>query len=204
MFNMSFSEMMVIGVIALIVIGPERLPKVARTVGHLLGRAQRYVNEVKTDIQKEMDLKDIGDIKHQMEDAARSVQSSLTASAEEFKSAVDAPAQALKGDLEEARQALNVGSPTEPAGAPDAAAPPVAAPAAAPAPALPVADTPSASQQPGPVAAAEPAAPAQPAAPAAPATAGSSGESAATSPTSDRAPSPAAAAPAPTSTESSH
>ena len=104
MFNMSFSELMVIGVIALIVIGPERLPKVARTVGHLLGRAQRYVNEVKTDIQKEMDLKDIGDIKHQMEDAARSVQSSLTASAEEFKSAVDGPAQALKGDLEEARQ----------------------------------------------------------------------------------------------------
>lgn len=203
MFNMSFSEMMVIGVIALIVIGPERLPKVARTVGHLLGRAQRYVNEVKTDIQKEMDLKDIGDIKHQMEDAARSVQSSLTASAEEFKSAVDAPAQALKGDLEEARQALNVGSPTEPAGAPDAAAPPVAAPAAAPAAALPVAETPSASQQPGPVAAGEPAAPAQPAAPAAPATAGSSADSAADT-SSDRARSPAAAADAPTSTESSH
>jgi len=156
MFNMSFSEMMVIGVIALIVIGPERLPKVARTVGHLLGRAQRYVNEVKTDIQKEMDLKDIGDIKHQMEDAARSVQSSLTASAEEFKSAVDAPAQALKGDLEEARQALNVGSPTEPA------------------------------------------------APAAPATSGSSADSAAADTSSDRARSPAAAADAPTSTESSH
>lgn len=184
MFNMSFSEMMVIGVIALIVIGPERLPKVARTVGHLLGRAQRYVNEVKTDIQKEMDLKDIGDIKHQMEDAARSVQSSLTASAEEFKSAVDAPAQALKSDLEEARQALNVGSPTEPASPPETAAQPVAPPAAAPAAVLPAPETPSAARQPAPVAATGPAAAAQPAAPNAPAT--------------------AAAADAPTSTESSH
>lgn len=134
MFNMSFSELMVIGVIALIVIGPERLPKVARTVGHLLGRAQRYVNEVKTDIQKEMDLKDIGDIKSQMEDAARSVQSSLTASAEEFKSAVEGPAQALKGDLEEARQALDVKSLTETVADPvGAAVPPTTAPAPAPA-----------------------------------------------------------------------
>ncbi|MFA7476047.1 MAG: Sec-independent protein translocase protein TatB, partial [Castellaniella sp.] len=85
MFDVSFSELMLIGVIALIVIGPERLPKVARTVGHLLGRAQRYVNEVKSDIQKEMDLKEIGDIKHQMEDAARSVQSSMTSSVDDLK-----------------------------------------------------------------------------------------------------------------------
>ncbi|HEY9572248.1 MAG TPA: Sec-independent protein translocase protein TatB, partial [Pusillimonas sp.] len=49
MFDVSFSELMLIGVIALIVIGPERLPKVARTIGHLVGRAQRYVGDVKTD-----------------------------------------------------------------------------------------------------------------------------------------------------------
>src|SRR5690606_31613836 len=91
----------------LIVIGPERLPKVARTVGHLLGRAQRYVSEVKSDIQKEMDLKEIGDIKHQMEDAARSVQSSMTASVDEFKATVAEPTQALKDGLDQARQALD-------------------------------------------------------------------------------------------------
>jgi sec-independent protein translocase protein TatB len=108
MFDVSFSELMLIGVIALIVIGPERLPKVARTVGHLLGRAQRYVNEVKSDIQKEIDLKEIGDIKHQMEDAARSVQTSMTSSADELKAAVAQPAQALEDSLDDARKALDV------------------------------------------------------------------------------------------------
>lgn len=108
MFDVSFSELMLIGVIALIVIGPERLPKVARTVGHLLGRAQRYVNEVKSDIQKEIDLKEIGDIKHQMEDAARSVQTSMTSSVDDLKAAVTQPTQALKDSLDEARQALDI------------------------------------------------------------------------------------------------
>jgi len=108
MFDVSFSELMLIGVIALIVIGPERLPKVARTVGHLLGRAQRYVNEVKSDIQKEIDLKEIGDIKHQMEDAARSVQTSMTSSVDELKTAVAQPAQALEDSLDDARKALDV------------------------------------------------------------------------------------------------
>lgn len=108
MFDVSFSELMVIGVIALIVIGPERLPKVARTIGHLLGRAQRYVNEVKSDIQKEIDLKEIGDIKNQMEDAARSVQTSMTSSVDEVKSAVTQPTQAVQDSLDEARKALDV------------------------------------------------------------------------------------------------
>src|SRR5690606_39053773 len=121
MFDVSFSELMLIGVIALIVIGPERLPKVARTIGHLLGRAQRYVNEVKTDIQKEMDLKEIGDIKHQMEDAARSVQTSMTSSVDDLKTAVTQPTQALKDTLDQARQALDPLTPPAPGtDAPDA------------------------------------------------------------------------------------
>jgi len=107
MFDVSFSELMLIGVIALIVIGPERLPKVARTIGHLMGRAQRYVNEVKSDIQKEMDLQELGDIKHQMEDAAQSVQSSMMSSVDELKAAVTQPTQALKDTLDQARQALD-------------------------------------------------------------------------------------------------
>lgn len=134
MFDVSFSELMLIGVIALIVIGPERLPKVARTVGHLLGRAQRYVNEVKADIQKEMDLKDIGDIKNQMEDAARSVQSSMTSSVEDLKAAVTQPTQALKDSLDEARQALDVSRPSAAADTARAAdAQPVATGASSPA-----------------------------------------------------------------------
>lgn len=59
MFDIGFSELVMIGVVALIVIGPERLPKVARTAGHLLGRLQRYVSTVKSDISREMQLEEL-------------------------------------------------------------------------------------------------------------------------------------------------
>ncbi|OJW47729.1 MAG: twin arginine-targeting protein translocase TatB [Thiobacillus sp. 65-1059] len=59
MFDIGFTELIVIGVVALIVIGPERLPKVARTAGHLYGRMQRYVSSVKSDISHEMELDEI-------------------------------------------------------------------------------------------------------------------------------------------------
>ena len=77
MFDVSFTELLVIGVVALIVIGPERLPKVAKTVGHLLGRAQRYVSDVKGDIRREIELDELRQFKSEMDDAAQSVQSSL-------------------------------------------------------------------------------------------------------------------------------
>lgn len=77
MFDVSFTELMVIGVIALIVIGPERLPKVARTIGHLMGRAQRYVNDVKSDIQREIELDELRKFKDEISNAAQDVQSSL-------------------------------------------------------------------------------------------------------------------------------
>ncbi|MEQ1533180.1 MAG: twin-arginine translocase subunit TatB [Sideroxydans sp.] len=66
MFDVAFSELVVVALVALIVIGPERLPQVARTAGHLWSRAQRYVNTVKNDISNEMDL-----------DAARKMKESL-------------------------------------------------------------------------------------------------------------------------------
>ena len=59
MFDIGFSELMVIGIVALLVLGPERLPKVARTTGHLLGRLQRYVADVKSDINREMQLEEL-------------------------------------------------------------------------------------------------------------------------------------------------
>ncbi|NYT45806.1 twin-arginine translocase subunit TatB [Alcaligenaceae bacterium] len=99
MFDVSFSELMLIGVIALIVIGPERLPKVARTIGHLVGRAQRYVSDVKTDIQREVDLDDLNALKNQMDDAAKSVKLSLK----------DATGD-LRKPLDDAQQALNEAS----------------------------------------------------------------------------------------------
>ncbi len=77
MFDVGFSELMVIAVVALIVIGPEKLPGVARTAGHLLGRLQRYVNDVKSDIHREMQLDELKKLQEQVAQEARSVESSV-------------------------------------------------------------------------------------------------------------------------------
>ena len=69
--------MVVIAVVALIVIGPERLPKVARTLGHLFGRMQRYVNDVKADISREMELDELRKLQASVQDAARSIEQSV-------------------------------------------------------------------------------------------------------------------------------
>ena len=78
MFDIGFSELMIIAVVALIVIGPERLPKVARTLGHLFGRMQRYVNDVKADISREMQLEELKKLQTSMQEAARSFEDSVT------------------------------------------------------------------------------------------------------------------------------
>jgi sec-independent protein translocase protein TatB len=77
MFDIGFSEMLVIAVVALIVIGPERLPKVARTLGHLFGRMQRYVNDVKADISREMQLEELKRLQTTIHDAATSFEHSV-------------------------------------------------------------------------------------------------------------------------------
>lgn len=74
MFDVGFSELMVIAVVALIVIGPERLPKVARTAGHLLGRLQRYVGDVKSDINREMQLDELKKLQDQVAVEARDME----------------------------------------------------------------------------------------------------------------------------------
>src|SRR5690349_18508334 len=68
---------MVIAVVALIVIGPERLPRVARTMGHLFGRLQRYVNDVKADINREIELEELRKFKTEFEDAARGFENNV-------------------------------------------------------------------------------------------------------------------------------
>ena len=80
MFGIDFSEFLVIGVVALIVLGPERLPKVARTAGHLFGRLQRYASEVKEQVKREMDAEDLKNIKSQIQevkDAASGMEQSI-------------------------------------------------------------------------------------------------------------------------------
>jgi sec-independent protein translocase protein TatB len=95
MFDVGFSELMVVGVVALVVIGPERMPGVARTVGALFGRAQRYVNQLKTDIQSEMDLEEFNRIKSTFYEAAESVEHSVNAARQEL----DATAASLNASM---------------------------------------------------------------------------------------------------------
>jgi sec-independent protein translocase protein TatB len=98
MFDISFSEMILIAVVALVVIGPERLPKVARAAGHLLGRVQRYVNDVKSDISREMQLDELKKLRAEIQDSARSVEQSLSGEMQAAGQAMTQTAQAVSGD----------------------------------------------------------------------------------------------------------
>ncbi|MFZ2268524.1 MAG: Sec-independent protein translocase protein TatB [Azonexus sp.] len=100
MFDIGFSELIVIAIVALVVIGPERLPKVARTIGLLLGRAQRYVNDVKSDINREMQLDELKKLQTQVTDSARELESSVRQEFDSARSAIETPAQAALDDLE--------------------------------------------------------------------------------------------------------
>lgn len=123
MFDIGFSELLIIAVVALIVIGPERLPKVARTMGHLFGRLQRYVSQVKSDINREMELDELRKLQGSVQEAARSLEQG-------FQSEVR---QAEEG-LRSVEQGLNeAASPGTHLPAP----PPVSEPPAAPAPPAP-------------------------------------------------------------------
>ena len=95
MFDIGFSELLVIGVVALIVIGPEKLPRVARTVGHLLGRMQRYVADVKADINREIELEELRKMRDSMQKAAADVQTSVDT---ELHKTADGLNQAIEGE----------------------------------------------------------------------------------------------------------
>lgn len=77
MFDVAFSELVVIAIIALIVIGPEKLPKVARTLGLLFGRMQRYINTVKADIGRELQFEELQQLQREMRQDARRLSSEL-------------------------------------------------------------------------------------------------------------------------------
>ena len=128
MFDIGFSELVVIGVVALVVIGPERLPKTARTVGHLFGRLQRYVNDVKADINREMELDELRKLQREMQGAAREFEQSVTSAASEVQAGV----RSVERDLNEAAGGNASATPAdEPASPTNTAAAP-AAPAGEP------------------------------------------------------------------------
>ena len=142
MFDIAFSEIVVIGVVALVVIGPERLPKVAKTLGHMFGRLQRYVNDVKADINRELELDELRKLQSEVQTAARDLESSITTAAREVESGV----RSVETQLNEA------GNPSAPG--PDAV-PAAEVGASAPAPAV-VSTTATSSPSPASAAAGEP------------------------------------------------
>ena len=77
MFDIGFSELIVIGLVALVVVGPKRLPVATRTVGTLLGRAQRYVNDVKSDIQRQVDLEELRKVQQEVQNVGDQIQSGV-------------------------------------------------------------------------------------------------------------------------------
>ncbi|CAM3394898.1 Sec-independent protein translocase protein TatB [Polaromonas hydrogenivorans] len=85
MIDLGISKIALIGAVALIVIGPEKLPRLARTVGTLLGKAQRYVNDVKQEVNRSMELDEFKKMKESVEDAARDVENSIRTGASDFE-----------------------------------------------------------------------------------------------------------------------
>ena len=85
MIDLGISKLALIGAVALIVIGPEKLPRVARTVGTLIGKAQRYVSDVKAEVNRSMELDELKKMKETMEKAAQDVQQTVQTNAADFE-----------------------------------------------------------------------------------------------------------------------
>ena len=85
MIDLGISKLAMIGAVALIVIGPEKLPRVARTIGTLLGKAQRYVSDVKAEVSRSMELDELKKMKESVESAAKDVSQSMQSSAADFE-----------------------------------------------------------------------------------------------------------------------
>jgi sec-independent protein translocase protein TatB len=137
MFDIGFSEIVVIAVVALVVLGPEKLPKAARTLGHLFGRLQRYVNDVKGDIQRELELDELRKLQQNVQTAAKEIEESMSAAGRD----VEAHARDVEAALNAAGDSATAAPPPAPvatppasvATPPEAEVPPPATPAAAPA-----------------------------------------------------------------------
>jgi len=102
MFDIGFSELVIISLIALIVIGPKRLPTVARTIGHLAGRLRRYVDDVKADISREAEVDELRKMRDDMRQAATnfetSVQSEISKTEGDLNAAASAAARTMPRD----------------------------------------------------------------------------------------------------------
>ena len=109
MFDIGFSELVIIALVTLLVVGPERLPKVARTLGHLFGRMQRYVNDVKSDISREIQLDELRKMQTSVQDAARDFEQTVSREANK----VEQETRAVTESLEKSAAETDQGPPAE-------------------------------------------------------------------------------------------
>lgn len=89
MFDIGFIEIIIISLVALIVVGPERLPAVARTLGHLLGRARGYVSGIKTDIHNEMRMDELKNLHTSVNETVQSIEDSVRQEVDQIKTMTD-------------------------------------------------------------------------------------------------------------------
>lgn len=112
MFDLGFTELMIIGVVTLIVVGPERLPGLARTAGHLIGRLQRYVADVKSDISREADLDELRKTKESVQQAASEFESSMNEDLRKAETDLNRSVAEAAGDSEPEAPAPEAEAPT--------------------------------------------------------------------------------------------
>jgi len=143
MLDIGFSELVLIGIVALVVLGPERLPRVARTAGHLLGRFQRYVSDVKADINREIELAELKKLQTSVQDAARSFETTVRSEMQQAEAelrSVEAEVNRAGEDIRKSHEELmsqaasgmsmpHMGQPAAPA---EATADPASSPAGLP------------------------------------------------------------------------
>ena len=106
MIDFGFDKIALIGAVALIVIGPEKLPKMARTVGHLFGKAQRYVADVKAEVNRSIELDELKKMKTDFEDAARNVEQTVRSEVDSASSAFQSEWNNTASDISGASDSL--------------------------------------------------------------------------------------------------
>lgn len=106
MFDISFSELFLIGIVALVVVGPERLPKVARALGVMVGRAQRYVNDIKVELQREANFDEIKKMQEDARESAMKLEAELKTKAMEYERKFKEAEDTMHVELNEVKKPL--------------------------------------------------------------------------------------------------
>ena len=107
MIDLGISKLAMIGAVALIVIGPEKLPRVARTIGTLIGKAQRYVSDVKSEVNRSMELDELKKMKETVESAAKDVGQSIKSGANDFEKSWAEATQAASPGIDDYQSSLS-------------------------------------------------------------------------------------------------